>query len=72
MEGGPVPKSACVEGEGSFFTSLIPQSGKTTGMLHVAEAMALAENDTSTHPESCHTGIHFCSINKTRITPSRG
>lgn len=64
--GGPAAVSSCVEGEGSFLTCLNPQSGKTTGMLHIADGMALAKSDTSIHSESCHTGIHFCSINKTR------
>lgn len=72
LAGAPAAVSDCVEEQGSFLTSLNPQSGKTIGMLHVADVMTLAKSDTGAHSQSCHTGIHFCSINWTRKSTSRG
>lgn len=64
--------SAYVEEKGDLLAFPSPQSGKTTGMAHVAETVAVAEGDTSAQPGSHHAGIHFCSINKTRTTISHG
>lgn len=51
MDGGDLAStSACVEEEEDLFASHSPQSGKTTGMSHVAENVAVVEGDPVPRP----------------------